>query len=405
MNVLRIPIPEPHPAEAEILAARRRYRVVFAGRRFGKTEVGVDAVQGAMINEPGLYWWVGLSWRSASLKRAWRLFKRRLRHVPGHRIREVDKEIHIPVKGQEPQVWLRTAENLESLAGEGLRGVVLDEFTLMREEVWTEFIYPSLSDYGGWALFLGVPKGKNWGWRLWLKGRDKANLDWQSWQFPTAANPYIPASEIERARENLPERIFRQEYLAEVVTDAGGIFRGVMAAATADVQEPKDDHQYVFGVDWGKHNDFTVISVLDVTDDSMVAMDRFNQIDYAFQVKRLESLCERFRPAAIIAERNSMGEPLVEQLQRIGLPVQPFITTNATKAAAIEALALAIERQQLALLDDPVLIGELQAYEAERLPSGLLRYNAPPGMHDDCVMSLALAYQGIAHNVSGDLMA
>jgi hypothetical protein len=89
-----------------------------------------------------------------------------------------------------------------------------------------------------------------------------------------------------------------------------------------------------------------------------------------------------------------MGEPLVEQLQRDGLPVQPFLTTNATKAAAIDALALAFERGDIRILNDPVLIGELQAYEMERLPSGMMRYNAPSGMHDDTVMSLALAWQG-----------
>jgi hypothetical protein len=88
-----------------------------------------------------------------------------------------------------------------------------------------------------------------------------------------------------------------------------------------------------------------------------------------------------------------MGEPLIEQLQRQGLPVQPFITTNATKAAAIDALSLAFERGELTILSDPVLVGELQAYEAQRLPSGMLRYTAPEGMHDDTVISLALAWQ------------
>ena len=90
-----------------------------------------------------------------------------------------------------------------------------------------------------------------------------------------------------------------------------------------------------------------------------------------------------------------MGEPLIEQLQQDGLPVTPFVTTNATKAAAIEALSLAFERGEIEILNDPALIGELQAYEAKRLPSGLLRYGAPEGMHDDCVMALALAWQAV----------
>jgi len=121
-------------------------------------------------------------------------------------------------------------------------------------------------------------------------------------------------------------------------------------------------------------------------------MDRFNRIDYAVQRGRLGALADRYMPTVIMAESNSMGEPIIEQLQRDGLPVRGFNTTNATKAQIIEALGLAFERGDLAILADPVLIGELQAYEMTRLPSGMVRYSAPDGMHDDCVMSLALAW-------------
>ena len=97
-----------------------------------------------------------------------------------------------------------------------------------------------------------------------------------------------------------------------------------------------------------------------------------------------------------------MGEPLVEQLQREGLPVAPFVTTNATKAAAIEALALAFERGDIRIVNDPQLIAELQAFELSRTPTGMVRYSAPEGMHDDCVMSAAMGYSAIAD--SGPLL-
>ena len=80
----------------------------------------------------------------------------------------------------------------------------------------------------------------------------------------------------------------------------------------------------------------------------------------------------------------------------MGLPVWPFQTGNASKALAIDAVALALERGQLGLPDDRTLFDELSAYDAERLPSGMLRYSAPEGMHDDCVMALALAVWGAA---------
>jgi len=90
---------------------------------------------------------------------------------------------------------------------------------------------------------------------------------------------------------------------------------------------------------------------------------------------------------------------VIEQLRRENLPVRPFTTTNASKALAIEALTLAFERNELQILRDPILVSELQAYQAETLPSGLLRYGAPSGQHDDTVMALAMAWQGVVDNV------
>jgi hypothetical protein len=78
------------------------------------------------------------------------------------------------------------------------------------------------------------------------------------------------------------------------------------------------------------------------------------------------------------------------------------VTTQATKAAVIEGLSLAFEQSALAILPDPVQLGELRAYSAERLPSGLLRYGAPEGLHDDCVMALAFAWEGA--KTSGPLL-
>jgi hypothetical protein len=100
----------------------------------------------------------------------------------------------------------------------------------------------------------------------------------------------------------------------------------------------------------------------------------------------------------IWAEANSIGGPNIEALQAEGLPVNAFTTSASSKPTLIESLALAIERGELALLRDPVLLGELQAYTVERLPSGRFRYTAPPGAHDDTVIAAALAWYGVNHS-------
>jgi hypothetical protein len=118
--------------------------------------------------------------------------------------------------------------------------------------------------------------------------------------------------------------------------------------------------------------------------------------DYGSQRLRLKALSERYNNATVIPEANSMGGPNIEELQAMGVNViQAFNTTNATKAEAVHALELAFEQQTIGILDDPVQTAELLAYQGEKLPSGLMRYGAPEGMHDDTVMAMAIAWQGL----------
>ena len=290
--------------------------------------------------------------------------------------------------------------------GKTARGVVIDEAAFVSPDAWYEVIRPMLSDCDGWALCMGTPSGRDWFWQEHVAAAD--NSDSVAWQVPTLGvritdtglvrephpmeNPDFPFSEAQQMFATMPQRTFEQEFLAQFVDDAGGVFRRVMEAATLQPADPVAGRQYVMGVDWAKSADFTVLTVMDVGSREMVYLDRFNQIDYVVQRGRLGALAERYHVEAIIAESNSIGEPIIEQLQRDGLPVRGFQTTNATKAQIIEALSLAFEQRTIRILADPVLIGELQAYEMERLPSGMTRYSAPEGLHDDCVMSLALAW-------------
>lgn len=395
----RIVLPRPHSDGQREILDWAGHGVLFAGRRYGKTEILCAKLVTRVTAAPGLYWWVGLSWRSASMKRAWALLKGYCRRIwravgerPDKHIREADKELTFPGGGQ---IWLRTAERPESLAGEGLRGVVLDEFSLMREAVWTEYIAPTLLDYGGWATFAGVPKGLNWASRLWMAAKTRPG--WKAWSFSTYDNPLLKKADIDELAKSLPERLVRQEIMAEIVDDSGAVFRNVADCATATPQErATEGHAYVMGVDWARLHDATVFAVVDRATRELVHIDRMTGVDYELQLGRLKALASRFRPAIIQAEANAMGQPLIERLKRDGLPVVGFVTTNASKQAIIDRLTMAFEREEIRILPDESLIDELMAYEMETTPAGLIRFGAPAGMHDDQVMALALAWSAAA---------
>lgn len=384
-------LPKPHSGQLAMLREARRYNVAACGRRFGKSTLAIELLsRPALEAQPVAYF----SPTYKLLIEVWRLLETTLSPVLS-RSNATERRIEL-ITGGVIECW--SMDNPDAGRSRRYARAVIDEAGLVADlgERWQAAIRPTLADLRGDAWLMGTPKGRNFFWECYNRGLDDAQPDWQCWQKPTSANPHIHPGEIEAMRMELTERRFAQEILAQFLDDAGGVFRGVLACATLPLAaQPVPGHRYVIGCDWGKSNDYTVFAVVDMTDRACVAIDRSNKVDYTVQRGRLHALYETWKPDAVIAETNSMGEPIIEALGRSGLPVRGFTTSNATKAVIIEALALAFERRTISILNHPVLTAELQAYEASKLPSGLTRYSAPEGMHDDCVMALALAWSTV----------
>ncbi len=361
----------------------RRFNTLACGRRWGKTRLGAAlCLETALLG--GRAWWVAPSYKMGQV--GWRLIRSLSAQIPGARRSEVDRIVEFVSGGS---VQVRSADDPDSLRGEGLDFLVMDECAFTKESAWSEALRPSLTDRKGRALFISTPKGRNWFWRLY----NTTGEEYAHHSYPTSSNPYIDPAEIQAAKETVPERIFRQEYLAEFIEDAGSVFRNVSKLSTLKpLEKAKEGRQYFAGVDWGKHNDFTVVSVFDDLGDQ-VYLDRFNKVDYVVQIGRISAINKRFGLTAILAESNSIGEPNIERMVREGLPVEGFATTNRSKAAAVEAFEAALDHEEMRLIDDETQTAELQALEQTRLPSGLTRYAAPEGMHDDIVMADILAWR------------
>jgi hypothetical protein len=141
--------------------------------------------------------------------------------------------------------------------------------------------------------------------------------------------------------------------------------------------------------------DYTVITVIDLETKEMVYKDRFNRVDYPTLEDRLLQVYNTWHLSAMVVEANSIGRPVIDHLVQKGIGVTPFTTTNATKQSIIQGLQSAFEHDSIKIIDDPVLIGELLSFESKRSASGSFQYSAPEGLHDDCVMSLALAWYAV----------
>lgn len=383
---------KPHTGQEAILRSEARFKVVVCGRRFGKTETGKLALMERFLRG-GRCWWLVPTYQMAG--QVWRDLKALCVGLPGLRVNEAERRIDL--QGGR-MLAIRSTFYADHLRGAGLDLVVLDEAAYMDAAVWPEVVRPMLVERAGSALFLSSPNGRNWFWEVYQQGLDPAQVQWQSFRFTSYDNPLVAPRELDDIRQMTPERVWRAEYLAEFVDDEGVVFRGIREAATAPLDAvPVPGRHYVAGLDWGRQNDFTAIAIIDAESREMVALDRFRQLSWAMQRGRLVALCAQWNPAVIWAEANSIGGPNIEALQAEGLPVRPFQTTAPSKKTLIEALALAIEKEDLALLPDETLLNELAAYAMEMLPGGGYRYGAPSGLHDDTVIALALAWQGVKH--------
>ena len=386
-------LPTPHDKQREILDHPARFRVVACGRKFGKTELAIIALAQRVASGQAVAYFAPTYKMGSDV---WRALKRTLAPLITYKN---ETEHRIETRGGGIfECW--SLDNADSVRPRSFHFIALDEAALIpNANTWTDILLPLLTVYKGGAIFLSTPRGHNWFWDLFRTGLDPLAADWQSWNYPTVANPYIDPAEVEIARQTMPERSYLQEYLADFQDDAGAVFRNIRACATAvPVDRAQPNRRYVIGGDLAKFHDWTVFAVMDIEARAIVHLDRFQQIDYTLQLGRLAALHDRFQTEQIIVERN-VGEMFIEQAQRQGLPVTPFQTTHISKQQIIENLALAFERGDLSIIPDDVLIGELQAYAMERLPSGLLRYNAPSGLHDDTVIALALAWHGITSSI------
>jgi len=371
----------PQDYQRTIHSDQTRNKVIVIGRRGGKTE------------------WLAPTYRQVK-SICWRRLKRLLHDDDSWKTNE--QELSMTHKHLDTVLELKGADNEDSLRGPGLQSAGLDECAMMKMNVWPEIIRPMLADTRGPAAFIGTPKGRNWFYDLYAKGLLDKDSQWKSWHFPTAINKYISAEEIEQARQDMSERLFKQEFLAEFLDDDTGVFKKVRQCIVGELKTPILGRFYVMGVDLAKTEDFTVLTVVDSITREVVAFVRFRGVSWTEQKLRIQELAFTYNNALVIVDSTGVGDPIVEDLEAANISLHyegdrpGYKFTHESKVRLIEGLAIAIEQR---LITWPrtleVLTQEVMNYEYFISDGGRIKYGAPEGKHDDCVVSLALANWGI----------
>ncbi len=389
-KIKRLKLYRPHAGQKALHESDARFRVAACGRRWGKTLAATAEMIRHAWERPGsLSFWVAPVLRQSAI--AFDLVRRGMPRGTVADIHKTDRRVGL-VNGS--VLEFRSAEIPENLRGFGIDFLVVDEAAFLSKDLWEEVLRPALSDRQGKALFVGTPKGKNWFFRLFSRGMDSEQAGWQSFTFPTENNPYIRPEEIEDARRTLPEAVFAQEYLARFVDDGAGVFSGVNDIITGKLADPLPGGRYTAGLDIGRHRDYTVLTIVDGRG-SVVYFDRFSGTTWTAMKRRVASAIRRYNRAVAWVDSTGVGDPILEDLIRMGAACRGFRFTNESKSALIENLVLLIDERKIGIPPIQELIDELVMFELKNLPGGGVSYGAPGGFHDDCVISLALAAWGI----------
>lgn len=254
MDHFEVSLPfRPLPWQARVKADRHRFRVVSAGRRSGKSFLGIlELVQGAAEVPGSVNWFVAPTYGAAK-DIAWELLKRTIEPLRpfGFIERAVESDLLVRCANG-ALIHLKGADKPDSLRGVRISRLVLDEYAIMRREVWDEVLQPATSDLKAPVLFLGTPAGFNHFYSLYRQ--ELANpADWKSFHVKAAEAGTIPAEEIERARRDMDPRVFRQEYCAEFTVFAGQVY-GDFDRAKHVPEDPipfLEGAEYACGMDFG----------------------------------------------------------------------------------------------------------------------------------------------------------
>lgn len=381
--VVEVIIPEPHPAQEQIIDCPERFVVMMAGRRFGKSLISQTlAIEQGISNKRVAY--ITPTYQLGKI-----FFKEIIDLLPSeiYQKNEADLVIRFITGGT---IRFFTGERLDAMRGLKFHLVIIDEASFIPnlEDGWLNSIRPTLTDYRGRALFLSTPKGKNYFYSLYNKGKNQ-EPGWASFKFTTYDNPHIDKGEVDDARRQLPHAVFEQEYMANPQENADNPFGSSFIRGC--IRPMSTNPVAVYGIDLAKSFDWTVIIGLD-EHGHVCYLQRF-QKDWnqtKEEIKRLPS-------APILMDTTGVGDPIFEDLVKHGIDVTSYKFTSQSKQQLMLSLATAIQSAAIGF-PEGVIVSELEIFEYQYTATGV-RYSAPSGFHDDSVMALALAWMHRTRNV------
>tara|TARA_Y100001963_G_scaffold23040_2_gene30447 strand:- start:22165 stop:23427 length:1263 start_codon:yes stop_codon:yes gene_type:complete len=400
-----VELPTLHEAQEEVANSDARWKILCAGRRFGKTRLGVQmCLQVALAG--GRAWWVAPTFSIARV--GWRDIAASAKSFP----REIEPKVSLANMQIDlhsgGSIAVRSADNPQRLRGEGLDFLVMDEAAFVKPEVWQEVLRPTLTERKGSALFISTPMGRdNWFYDLWETAEEADN--WERFRFATVDNPMIDPEEVEAAKGEVGSIVFAQEYLAEFVDAGQGMLKPEWINYFNMVEErqgPSNVYPYntsvvdkamVNGTEHymkdlkkfaivdlatttNKDSDFTVITSFAITPDNKLLvfdMERA-KLEGPDIIPAIKRVFEKNRLQYVGIERQGFQTSIIQMAQRSGIRVRE-LKVDKDKVTRALPLSARMESGDVFFLADSYWLPEVERE--------LMTF--PVGAHDDIVDTLS----------------
>ena len=319
-----------HDKQREVFDSKVRFKIVAAGRRFGKSRLAawillIEALQSTSKD----VFYVAPTYQQAR-DIMWGVLKEL-----GHEVISAAHEntsVLTLVNGR--KIYLKGADRPDTLRGVGLAYVVIDEYADIKPNVWEQILRPALADVQGKALFIGTPKGRNHFYELWKYADGKKDDDWQAFHYSSYDNPLIPASEIKAAKNSMSSFAFRQEFMASFEAASRDIFKEEWIHI--DEEEPEDGNYFIavdlagfikVDKDAGNKNsklDETAIAIVKVHEEGWWVADiKHGRWDIKETCEQIFSAVREYEPTKIGIEKGSLKNAalpyLMDLMQKNGM--------------------------------------------------------------------------------------
>jgi hypothetical protein len=399
LEALESVVVRPHEAQKPVLASGARFRVLDCGRRWGKTKLSAKIALDKARKPKQMIWWIAPTYRV--VKRGSKEILRQLppdvlAHDPPPETNfDAGRSVILRFKNG-TIIEFYSAERPEGMLGEGVDFAVLDEAALMPGHIWEQVVRPTLMDRQGGALLISTPRGRNWFYRAFNRGQDPTEKDWESWQYPSWTNEYLPEGEVEDMKRDLPQVLYEQEVEAKFIAAGSNVF--VVADEIIRPMVAPQGH-VVLGIDLAKTVDFTVIYGANAKTRENCYYERFQDVTWPRQRRRIIRAAKKCLQSGatgvtICMDSTGVGDPMVDELEELGFDV---IGKNFTtwKDKMVKLLAKDMEDGKAFLLEDE--IGEFEQYQLSITPGGRVTYSAPSGEHDDAVAAKMLQHWALVN--------